>query len=104
METETKSERLHQQKRKVKVQEKRVAEETHLVYDSLCERKQVGMCRTSAHGPKYMKVHCDSLDKFTVNCYSMEAIVTRPQSFGPHGWCLHVCADACIVSVSITGG
>lgn len=53
---ETKSERLHEQKHKVKVQEKRVAEETHLVYNSLCERKQAEMSRRSGHGPKYIKV------------------------------------------------
>lgn len=53
---ETKSERLHKQNRKAKVQEKRVAEETHLVYDSLCQRKWVEMNRTSGHdGSKCIK-------------------------------------------------
>lgn len=33
-----------------------MAEETLLVYDILCERKQAEMCRTSGHGSKYIIV------------------------------------------------
>lgn len=42
---------LHKQEQKVKVQ----AEETHLIYDNLCERKLAEMYRTTGHGPKYIK-------------------------------------------------
>lgn len=47
--TDTKN--LHKWEQKVKVQ----AEETHLIYDSLCERKLAEMYTTTGHGPKYIK-------------------------------------------------